>query len=145
MKKMLLLGLGLSLCVACNSSGAAGKIDEQKLQVAEQMAQNAKKFPKMVFEKTEHDFGTIKRGTPVETIFTFTNQGDAPLVITNVQSTCGCTVPEKPEQPIAPGESGHIKVNFNGSGSNQVQKSVTVTANTETGTQTLTIRANVQD
>ena len=97
----------------------------------------------MSFEKAEHDFGTIEQGTPQETVFKFTNTGNAPLIITDAKSSCGCTVPNPPKDPIAPGESGELKVNFNGSGQNQVTKTITVTANTEKGSELLRIKAFV--
>ena len=65
------------------------------------------KFARMSFDKVEHDFGAIAAGTPQETVFTFKNIGDAPLLITNARSSCGCTVPDYPRNtPIAPGETG---------------------------------------
>ena len=98
----------------------------------------------MTFEKSEHDFGTIEQGTPQETAFKFTNTGNAPLIITDAKSTCGCTIPEYPKnKAIAPGESGEMLVKFNGAGQNQVTKAVTVTANTKKGRETLRIKAFV--
>ncbi|MGB5481091.1 MAG: DUF1573 domain-containing protein, partial [Eudoraea sp.] len=88
-------------------------------------------------------FGTITQGTPQETIFKFTNAGNAPLIITNATSSCGCTVPNPPKDPIAPGETGELIVKFNGSGQNQVTKTITVTANTEKGKEILRIKAFV--
>ncbi|GIZ15594.1 DUF1573 domain-containing protein [Capnocytophaga catalasegens] len=147
MKKIILTTAFLSvLFSACNTgTNATAKINQQNLEKAEKLAQEANRFPQMTFEKLEHDFGKIKPGTAVETIFKFKNTGDAPLVITDATSSCGCTVPEKPTQPIAPGDSGEIKVHFNGSGKDLVTKTVTVTANTESGSQLLTIKALVQD
>ena len=60
-----------------------------------------------------YDFGTVADGKMVEYRFRFMNTGKHPLVITNAQASCGCTVPEKPEKPIMPGETGSIKVSFN--------------------------------
>ena len=98
----------------------------------------------MSFEKSEHDFGSITQGTPQETMFKFTNTGDAPLIITDAKSSCGCTVPEYPKNtPIAPGDSGSMVVKFNGSGQNQVTKTITVTANTAKGSELLRIKAFV--
>ena len=98
----------------------------------------------MSFDMSEHDFGQIAQGTPQETIFTFTNTGEAPLIITDAKSSCGCTVPQYPKNvPIAPGESGEMVVKFNGSGQNQVTKTITVTANTEKGSELLRIKAFV--
>lgn len=147
MKKIMMTIVAVApMLVACNmGTSATDKINPQNLDEAQKVAQESRLFPKMTFEKTEHDFGKIKPGTHVETIFKFTNTGEVPLVITDASSTCGCTVPEKPKDPIAPGQTGEIKVAFNGSGKDNVTKSVTISANTENRTQTLTIKALVQD
>jgi len=76
-------------------------------------------------------------------VFKFTNTGDAPLIITDAKSSCGCTVPNPPKDPIAPGDSGEMLVKFNGSGQNQVTKTITVTANTAKGSELLRIKAFV--
>lgn len=144
MKKSIICGLIIML-TSCNSgTKATDKINDKNLAAAEKVAQEARRFPKMTFEKLEHDFGKIKQGTSVETIFKFTNTGDAPLVITEASSSCGCTVPQKPEKPIEPGQTGEIKVQFNGSGKDLVTKTVTINANTEQGSQLLTIKAFVE-
>ena len=75
------------------------------------------------------------QGAPQETVFKFTNTGNAPLMITNATSSCGCTVPNPPKDPIAPGEDGELLVKFNGTGQNQVTKTITVMANTEKGSE----------
>ncbi len=96
------------------------------------------------FTEMEHDFGTIEQNTTNPKVFTFTNTGDEPLIISNAKGSCGCTVPEYPRQPIAPGESGDIKVVYSpGTQANQQTKSITITANTEPATTVLRIKANV--
>jgi len=96
------------------------------------------------FDKKSHDFGEIQQNTPQETVFTFTNTGDAPLIITNATSSCGCTIPEYPKNtPIAPGEQGTLKVKFNGSGMNKVTKTIRVQTNTASGEEILQIHAYV--
>jgi hypothetical protein len=98
----------------------------------------------MTFDKTFHDFGQITQGTPQQTVFTFTNTGDAPLIITDATSSCGCTIPDYPKNtPIAPGQQGKMVVNFNGSGQNQVTKTINVQANTANGSELLKIQAFV--
>ncbi len=146
MKKVfLVLGVtALMVFTSCKNNNASDKIKASNVEVAAERDEAAKKSPQMVFEVTEHDFGTIDQGTPVEKMFKFTNTGNAPLIITNATSTCGCTVPEYPKnKPIAPGESGELLVKFNGSGKNQVTKTVTVTANTLKGSEQVVIRAFV--
>jgi len=129
--------------VSCKDK-ASQKIVADNVESAVSRDEADKKVPVMTFEKTEHDFGTIQRGTPQETVFTFTNTGDAPLIITDAKSSCGCTVPNPPKEPIAPGEKGELLVKFNGSGQNQVTKTITVTANTAKGSEIVRIKAFVQ-
>ena len=64
--------------------------------------------PKMDFEATEWDFGEIDQGDAVEYVFKFKNSGTDPLIITNAKGSCGCTVPEWPREPVAPGETGRL-------------------------------------
>jgi hypothetical protein len=79
-----------------------------------------------------YNFGTITEGEKVTYNFRFKNSGKKPLVISNVSASCGCTVPEKPEQPILPGETGFIKVVFNSQGKQgHNEKNITVMANTK--------------
>lgn len=88
--------------------------------------------PVMAFEETNWDFGTIQEGDVVKHTYTFTNTGKSPLIIQNATAQCGCTVPQWPREPIAPGQKGEIQVEFNSKGKAGVQsKSVTITANTQ--------------
>ncbi len=129
--------------VSCKEN-ASSKINASNVEEAAQRDEAAKQLPVMTFDKSEYDFGNIVQGTPQETKFTFTNTGDAPLIITNATSSCGCTIPSYPKNtPIAPGETGEIVVNYNGSGLNQVTKTITVTANTEKASEILRIKAFV--
>ncbi len=135
--------LSILSLISCKEN-ASSKINASNVEVAAQRDEAAKQLPVMSFDRVEHDFGTIDQGTPQETTFAFTNTGNAPLIITNATSSCGCTVPQYPKNtPIAPGETGQLVVNFNGSGMNQVTKTVTVTANTEKGSEVLKIKAFV--
>jgi hypothetical protein len=79
------------------------------------------------FNTENHNFGKIKQGTPVTYYFEIKNIGDKPLVIANASASCGCTVPEKPEQPIAPGGTGKLKVVFNAGTLGPLKKDVYVT------------------
>ncbi len=73
----------------------------------------SKKDDKIKFNTETHDFGKIKQGTPVTYFFEIHNNSDKPIVVENASASCGCTVPEKPEKPISPGESGKLKVQYN--------------------------------
>ncbi len=134
------VAFGLFSC----KDNATNKIAEENVAVTEQKNVEESTHPVMSFDVTEFDFGEIEQGTHVEHMFTFTNTGDAPLVITNAKSSCGCTVPEYTRDPIAPGEKGEMLVKFDGSGRGTVNKNVTVFTNTEKGTERLRIKANVK-
>ncbi len=102
-------------------------------------------LPVMNFEEKVHDFGNIQEGDVVTKVFKFTNTGEAPLIISNASSSCGCTVPSYTEKPIAPGESGEIEVKYNSRGKkNQDNKVVRITANTWPATNNVTIKAFVE-
>lgn len=78
-----------------------------------------------------YDFGTVTDGEKVEYSYRFKNTGNTPLMVVSATASCGCTVPEKPEKPILPGETGYIKVVFNSAGrAGQNHKDITVIANT---------------
>jgi Protein of unknown function (DUF1573) len=97
------------------------------------------------FAEVEHDWGTIKEGDKMVHIFKFTNTGKEPLIISDAKASCGCTVPEWPTKPIAPGAKGEIKVEFDSSHKPGDQmKTVTVTANTTTPQTFLTIKGKVK-
>ncbi len=84
------------------------------------------------FDKTTHDFGTFSESSPKVTCeFTYKNVGDAPLVINQAVASCGCTVPEYTKTPVQPGESGSIKVTYNGTGKfpGHFKKMITVRTN----------------
>jgi hypothetical protein len=72
--------------------------------------------PVLTLEASSHDFGDITQGDVVERVFKFKNTGNQPLIITNIQTSCGCTTPVWPRDPIMPGGSGEIKVGFNSAG-----------------------------
>ena len=87
------------------------------------------KKPEISFEKTVIDYGTVNKGDNGVREFVFRNSGNAPLIISNVKSTCGCTIPKKPEKPILPGESEKIQVKYDTKRVGFIRKSITVTSN----------------
>ena len=97
------------------------------------------------FAGYEHDFGNIKQDTENKYTFRFTNTGKEPLIIESATGSCGCTVPNYPKEPVAPGAQGSIEVVYKpGKQENAQQKTVTVVANTEPKQTILRIKANVQ-
>lgn len=101
--------------------------------------------PAITWELLSHDFGDIVQGDKVDYTFKFTNTGDQPLVLTNVEVTCGCTTPKGwPRDPIIPGGKGELTVAFNSVGKfGRQNKVVTVTSNSVGSTNQVMITANV--
>jgi len=98
---------------------------------------------KISFKNETVDYGKIVKGSDGVRVFEFTNTGDAELVITNVKSSCGCTVPKKPEEPIAPGASGSIEVKYDTNRVGPIRKTVTVYSNANEPIKALKIKGEV--
>lgn len=97
------------------------------------------------FAEQEYNFGKVKSGEKVQHEYTFKNTGSEPLVISNAKGSCGCTVPEWPKEPIAPGSSGKINVVFDSKGKSGPQtKTVTITANTDPPNTIIYIKGEVE-
>ncbi|MFC4723475.1 DUF1573 domain-containing protein [Geojedonia litorea] len=103
------------------------------------------KVAKIEFKTDTIDYGTIEKGSDGLRVFEFTNTGNAPLIISSVKSTCGCTVPKKPEAPIMPGETGQIEVKYDTNRVNPIRKTITVISNADTPTVALKIKGVVVD
>lgn len=103
------------------------------------------KIAKIEFKETTIDYGTIEKGADGLRTFKFTNTGNAPLIISKVSSTCGCTVPKKPEDPIMPGKTGEIEVKYDTKRVMPIRKTITVLSNADTPTVALKIKGEVVD
>ena len=143
MKKTLFLAALVAFGMTSCKDNAADKVSADNVAAAAERDTQADKYPVMSFAESTYDFGTINQGEAQEHVFSFTNTGEADLVIVDAKSSCGCTVPQYPKTPIAPGASGELSVKFNGSGKNQVSKTVTITANTQKGKEMISIKAFV--
>lgn len=100
--------------------------------------------PSIEFAETEHNYGTIQQGGDGTYEFVFTNTGTEPLILSNVRSSCGCTVPEWPREPIGASESASIKVKYDTRRIGQFNKSITVYSNASEAPIVLRIRGNVE-
>jgi hypothetical protein len=103
----------------------------------------------IAFDEEVFDYGDIMEGEKVTHVYNFTNTGEEPLIISNAKGSCGCTVPDWPREPIAPGKKGEIKVVFDSKGKGKVggnpqSKRVTITANTDPANTYLTIKGSVK-
>ncbi|WP_190811640.1 DUF1573 domain-containing protein [Flagellimonas sp. S3867] len=99
---------------------------------------------KIEFKSETIDYGEIAKGSDGVRVFEFTNTGSVPLVISNVKSSCGCTIPKKPEDPILPGKTGQIQVKYDTNRVGPIRKAITVTSNAATATKVLKIKGTVK-
>ena len=155
----LMLVLTLVFVYGCNSEAKRSNEDttanpvspEVKTTSQDQPAEGAQasttpaETAVMAFEETAFDFGTIQEGDLVKHTFSFTNTGKVPLIIQNATAQCGCTVPDWTRTPIAPGEKGEVRVEFNSKGKAGVQsKAVSITANTQPEVTQVTLKGVVE-
>lgn len=95
------------------------------------------------FETEIIDYGKIVQKSEKTRVFKFTNVGTAPLIINRIQSSCGCTVPKKPEKPILPGETGEIEVSYDTNRLGGFSKSITIFSNAKKKIKTIKIKGFV--
>jgi Protein of unknown function (DUF1573) len=148
MKKILfvLFAAGLFACQTADKKSVAALSQEEKDKAAVDTA----KFTTIEWlDSTYKDLGQLKKGQEVEISYRFKNAGNKNLIISNVSASCGCTIPEKPEKPIAPGQEDVIKAKFNSTNfQGEVRKEIFITANTAAqsgGTMKLSFRADVTE
>jgi len=96
------------------------------------------------FENETIDYGSIEKGSNGDRIFTFKNIGTEPIIITNIVSSCGCTIPKKPEKPIMPGEKGEIKVSYDTQRLGSFSKVITVFSNAKNTRKAIKIKGFIK-
>jgi len=101
------------------------------------------KLAEIKFTETIIDYGIIENGEDGNRTFVFKNTGNSPLVFTRIFSSCGCTIPKKPEKPVMPGESGEIQVSYDTKRTGIFQKAITVKSNAKTANVILRIKGEV--
>ena len=106
-------------------------------------AQNVASGPVISFEKLTHDFGSVKQGTPVTFEFVFTNTGKQPLLLSEPRSSCGCTVPTYPKEPIMPGQKKSVKITFDAEKEGEFSKQVNILSNAENSPVVLVVKGKV--
>ncbi len=149
--KLLSLFISLTLLLfvsGCKSGGQSGQetIPADLVNNPNSASGTAGKgsLPFIQFEETEHDFGRIIEGETVSYAFSFKNTGKTDLIIAEVTTSCGCTVPSYPKAPIRPGEGGIVKVAFNSNGKRGYQsKNIVVVSNTQPNTTVIRIKAQI--
>lgn len=135
MKKLIQLFCIVAVCISLNTTA------QDKKGVLE----GGGTSPEITFTKTEHDFGSMKKGSDMKYDFTFKNTGKTALVLNNVKASCGCTTPKWPKEPIAPGKSSTINVTYDSKRVGPFTKSITITSNAKTPTVELQIKGTVED
>ncbi|MDG1052572.1 MAG: DUF1573 domain-containing protein [Flavobacteriaceae bacterium] len=100
-------------------------------------------YAEISFKETLIDYGTIENGDDGKKTFEFKNTGNSPLIFSRIFSSCGCTIPKKPEKPIQPGESGTIEVEYDTKRTGLFQKAITVNSNAKTPNVILRIKGEV--
>lgn len=140
MKTYILLSITCFLLIITSTSCSESVKKEETTQKTDSISSS----PTLSFEESTHDFGTVLQGEKVSHSFTFTNNGNADLIISSATGSCGCTVPSFPKEPIAPGKSGKINVVFDSEGKmGRVDKSVTIMSNCNPNMQNISISANI--
>ncbi|WP_010520726.1 DUF1573 domain-containing protein [Aquimarina agarivorans] len=137
MKKLISLFL-----VSFISFGAFAQDSETKDAAVETQKEDGAKIK---FETEVIDYGTIEKGADGVRKFEFTNTGNAPLIISRVYSSCGCTIPKKPEDPIAPGEKGEIEVKYDTKRVGPIRKTISVYSNADSVPFPLKIKGTITE
>ena len=99
---------------------------------------------KALFPETEYNFGVLEYKNPVKHRFKVNNNGESPLIISNVETSCGCTVPEWTKKPIKPGKEGEINITYDSDFPGQFRKTITVFYNGASSPDTLLIKGEVE-
>jgi len=135
--------LAMGMMTACDEK-PENQLSTDLVTSPKSASQSSEKQAVIKFDKEEHDFGSLLQGEVVSYSFHFTNTGNQPLIISDVGSSCGCTVGEYSREPIAPGKTGTIKVTYNSTGHHGFQSRVlTVMSNTNPAKTTLRIKGKV--
>lgn len=136
-----------SLSISAQKNEETKKSEEKKKGEENQKGEKPKadgKTANIEFETTTHDYGLIPFGGDGTYEFVFKNTGKEPLILSNCQSSCGCTIPDCPKTPIAPKQNGSIKVKYNTNRSGPFNKSVTIFSNSPNSPTVLTIKGTVE-
>tara|TARA_A100001011_G_scaffold147059_1_gene155167 strand:- start:5354 stop:5839 length:486 start_codon:yes stop_codon:yes gene_type:complete len=140
-----IIAFSLSFFLSSCNSDPSKKVKSENLQALEERSSNDANAPEITFDFDTYDYGEVLDGEVVEVDFNFKNTGNSDLIIFNASASCGCTVPEYPQnENIKPGESSSLKVRFDTSNKPGKQmKTVTLTTNTNSGRKLIRINGFV--
>ena len=146
LKSILVLTAAVIILHACKEQDKSVAGKKSETEEKSETTADSSNYTTVQWLDSVQQFGKVTDGEKVLISFHFKNTGSKPLIISNVSAGCGCTVPEKPEEPIQPGQNGIIKAEFNSSGRvGKVSKNVTVTCNTATQNYTLIFEGEVTE
>lgn len=137
--------IAAAIMTSCGDSGSDSvTVDHVKNSATAVEGAEEDRAPVMEFDELVLDFGSITQGDKITEVFTFTNTGNAELIITSAKGSCGCTIPKYPRKPIKPGEKGEITVKFDSKDKNGKQhKKIHIVGNTTPPTNTVAIKGEV--
>lgn len=135
----------VAILAACNQPVQKKETNTEETAVDGNSSSDTGQLGTIEFEETAYDFGTVKEGAIVDHVFKFKNSGDAPVILSQVSASCGCTTPDYTKEPVLPGKEGEIKVSFNSQGQvGQQQKIVTISSNASNKVTTVQIKGTVE-
>lgn len=144
-KKHILILFSVLILLSCNGGDKHNDVDIIKNPNTANGYDESEKMPKIVFETDMHDFGQLMAGETISYSFKFTNTGNADLIISGCDASCGCTVADYPKERIAPGKTGYVTVSFKSQGMSGHQvKEVVVATNAQPAKTRLRISATVR-
>lgn len=131
---------------SCNNTTQKNNSEDADVVVSDSTVIAGENRGKIEFGETVYDFGTVKEGEIVEHVFKFTNTGEAPVILSQVSASCGCTTPNYTKDPILPGKEGEINVSFDSKGQvGKQQKIITVSSNAANNVTTVQIKGVVEE
>jgi hypothetical protein len=136
MKKIIALIAFVAVAAMAQAQTATKAVTKATTAVTEKVAV-------LTWKETTKDLGKVTQGKPVTAEFIFTNTGKAPLVITSVAPTCGCTAGDYTKTPVEPGKTGYVKLTYNAANVAPFTKTATITSNSTTPSMQLTIKGEV--
>lgn len=149
MNKFFLFFISTATFISCDvrkTDKIVNDAGKEQAEVVKQMQEALKDSTTVQLLDSVYNFGTIKEGDKIEFNFRFKNTGNKPLVVVNASASCGCTIPEKPEKPILPGETSFIRAVFNSKGkAGHQEKNITVDANVKPNFPPLKLTGEVQE
>ncbi|PRD57265.1 DUF1573 domain-containing protein [Sphingobacterium gobiense] len=132
------------ICAALTTMVSCGNSANKDAETVDTTVNESAKGGKVEFDESVFDFGEVKEGEIVEKIYTYTNTGTAPVILSQVSASCGCTTPSYTQTPVLPGKSGEVKVSFDSNGQvGKQQKIVTIVSNADNRVTTIQLKGEV--